>query len=67
MQRESVSSYAIIQSQRESVSSYAIIQSVLYKDVAVDCFIVILQPIHSYDRDAVSYIYDCTGFVREPW
>ena len=43
--------------QRESVSSYAIIQSVLYEDVAVDCFIVILQPIHSYDRDAVSYIY----------
>ena len=40
--------------QRESVSSYAIIQSVLYEDVAVDCFIVILQPIHSYDRDAVT-------------
>ena len=39
--------------QRESVSSYAIIQSVLYEDVAVDCFIVILQPIHSYDRDAI--------------
>ena len=53
--------------QRESVRSYAIIQSVLYEDVAVDCFIVILQLIHSYDRDAVSYIYDCTGFVREPW
>ena len=47
--------------QRESVSSYAIIQSVLYEDVAVDCFIVILQPIHSYD------IYDCTEFVLEPW
>ena len=39
--------------QRESVSSYAIIQSVLYEDVAVGCFIVILQSIYSYDRDAI--------------